>query len=113
MFNLAKLHEELELAFVACNADLIITFANRKCKELFKEVLNMENFVGNPMADCHKPETMEKIKDLVEKYKEKKIKLDYFRMDGPDGKLTVVNLPTYDGDTLTGLVEIVLEDPMA
>ena len=112
MADTLKMLEEMDTAVVACDADLVVTYANEKCKAAFKALLNMENFVGKPMGDCHKPETMEKFKVLVEKYKAREIKLDYYRMDVPDGKLTIVNVPTYQGDTFSGIVEFIFEDAL-
>ena len=110
---IAEAMEKLNTAVVACDADFKVTYANPKCKQVFKELLNMENFVGTNMAECHKPETMEKLKRMFQEYKEHKRKLDYYTMDVPDGKLTIVNVPFYDGDTLAGVVEFIFEGSLA
>ena len=104
---------KLNVAIVACDADFNVTYANSKCEQLFKELLNVENFVGRPMAECHKPETMEKLKKLFQEYKEHKRKLDYYTMEVPDGKLTIVNVPIYEGKTLAGVMEFVFESSLA
>ena len=90
-----------------------VTYANEKCKQMFKAKLDMEGFVGNHMGDCHKPETMEKLEKLFAEYKEKKRNLDYYTRDIPDGKLTIVNVPFYEGDTFAGVVEFVFEGSLA
>ena len=66
--------DKLNTAVVWCDANFNVIDANPKCKQLFKELLNMENFVGRNMVDCHEPETMAKLKNLFQQYKEKKIK---------------------------------------
>lgn len=109
MTDVAKMMENLNTAMVACDADYKVLYANEKCKELFKNLLQMEDFVGNNMADCHKPETMKKLDVLFEEYKQKTRKLDYYTMDTPDGLLTIVNVPFYDGDTFSGVVEYIFE----
>jgi hypothetical protein len=80
---------------------------------MFKITSNIENFVGNHMADCHKPETMEKLKKLFVEYKEKKKNLDYYTIDVPNGKITLVNVPFYEGDTFAGVVEFIFEGALA
>jgi transcriptional regulator with PAS, ATPase and Fis domain len=113
MSDITKMFDNLNTAVVASDANFKVTYANPKCKALFKELLNMEDFVGNPMADCHKPETMEKLKVLYKEYADKERKLDYYTMDVPDGILTIVNVPFYDGDTFGGVVEFVFESSLA
>ncbi|MBW2203543.1 MAG: PAS domain-containing protein [Deltaproteobacteria bacterium] len=104
MGSVEQMFENLNTAVAACDADFKITYANP---------LQMENFVGNHMADCHKPETMEKLEGLFAEYKEKKKNLDYYTIDIPDGKLTVVNVPFYEGDTFAGVVEFIFEGSLA
>lgn len=105
----AKMLDDLNTAVVISDADFIVLYANRKCIQLFKEMLNEEDFVGNNMVSCHKPDTMEKLKVLYQAYKEKKRRLDYYTMDVPEGILTIVNVPCYDGDTFRGVMEFILK----
>ncbi len=105
----AEMIERLNTAVVACDSEFNVLYANPKCKEVFKTLLNVENFVGRNMAECHKPETMDKLKTLFQDYEEHKRKLDYYTMDGPEGKLTIVNVPFYEDDTLSGVVEFIFE----
>jgi transcriptional regulator with PAS, ATPase and Fis domain len=109
MGDVKKMFENLNTAVVACDADFKITYANKKCKQRFKARLDMEGFVGNHMGDCHKPETMEKLEKLFAEYKGKKRNLDYYTRDIPDGKLTIVNVPFYEGDTFAGVMEFIFE----
>ena len=111
--DIAEMMEKLNTAVVACDADLMVTYANPKCKQVFKELLNAENFVGTDMTNCHKPETIQKLKKMFQEYKEHKRKLDYYTMDVPDGKLTIVNVPFYDGDRFAGVVEFIFEGSLA
>jgi PAS domain S-box-containing protein len=113
MDDIRKMIENLNTAVVACDANFKITYANEKCKKMFKITSNIENFVGNHMADCHKPETMEKLKKLFVEYKEKKKNLDYYTVDVPNGKITLVNVPFYEGDTFSGVVEFIFEGALA
>jgi len=113
MVDVEKMIENLNAAVVACDADLKITYANEKYKQMIKAALDMEGFVGNHMSDCHKPETMEKIEKHFAEYKEKKRNQYYYTMDTPDGKLTLVIVPFYEGDTFTGAMEFVFEGSLA
>jgi PAS domain S-box-containing protein len=107
-----KIMENLNAAMVACDADFKILYANEKCKNMFKELLKMEDFVGNNMGECHKPETMDKLKVLFEEYKKKTRKLYYYTVETPDTTLTLVNVPYYNGDTFGGAVEFIFESAL-
>ncbi len=111
--GIAELMDGLEAAVVACDAEFKVVYANASCKQAFKDLLHVENFVGNHMAACHKPETMTKLEKLFQEYREKKKKLDYYVMDVPGGKLTVVNVPSYAGDRFTGVVEFIFGGSLA
>ncbi|MCF8129179.1 MAG: PAS domain-containing protein [Deltaproteobacteria bacterium] len=113
MKYLNKIFDNIKVAMVVSDPDLNVTYANERCKEVFKALLNEEDFVGKNMRECHKPETIETISALYEEYREKKKSLDYYTMDIPDGKATVVNVPFYDGDTFAGVVEFVFESSLA
>ena len=113
MSDIRKMIENLNTAVVACDANFKITYANEKCKQVFKVSSNVENFVGNHMADCHKPETMEKLEKLFADYKQKKKNLDYYTVDIPNGKLTIVNVPFYEENTFAGVVEFIFEGSLA
>jgi hypothetical protein len=111
--NAAAMVDRLNTAMVWCDTDFNVMGANPRCKQLFKDMLKVEDFVGRNMSECHKPETMVKLKQLFEEYREKKRKLDYYTMDTPDGKLTIVNVPFYDGDTFAGVTEFIFEGSLA
>ena len=113
MGDVEHMFENLNTAVVACNADFKVTYANTKCKQMFKATMGIENFVGNQMDDCHKPETMEKLKTLFTEYQKKKKNLDYYTLATSDGKLTIVNTPYYEGDTFAGVVEFLFEGSLA
>jgi transcriptional regulator with PAS, ATPase and Fis domain len=109
MTNVANIMASLNTAMLACDADFKVLYANEKCKKMFKDSLQVEDFVGNNMVDCHKPETMEKLKVLFKEYKQKTCNLDYYTMQTPGGTLTLVNVPFYNGDTFGGVVEFIFE----
>ena len=111
--DIGEMMDKLDTAVVACDVDFKITYANPKCKKRFKERLNKENFVGGHMAACHKPETMRKLEKIFSEYKDHKRKLGYYTMDVPEGKLTIVNVPFYNGDTFAGVVEYIFEGSLA
>jgi len=113
MGNVENMFENLNTAVVSCDADFKVTYANKKCKQMFKATMDIEGFVGNHMEDYHTPETMEKLKKLFIEYKEKKKNLDYYTLVTSDGKLTIVNTPYYEGDTFSGVVEFLFEGSLA
>jgi len=107
--QMPMMFENLDTAIVASDADFKVIYANEKCKQMFKALLGVENFVGNNMAECHMPVTMEKLKKIYHEFSEKKIKLHYYTMDIPDGVLTIVSVPFFDGDNFAGVVEFIFE----
>lgn len=112
MTDMTKIIENLNTATVACDADFKILYANEKCKKMFKASLKVENFVGGSLSDCHKPETIDKLKVLFEEYKQRTRNLDYYTIETPGGKHTLVNVPFYDGDTFGGVVEFIFESDL-
>jgi len=113
MKDLSRIFDNVQVAIVVADADTKIIYANDRCKKIFKELLNAENFVGKSMNECHQPETVEKLRRLFQDYREKKRALDYYVMDIPEGKATIVNVPFYEGDVFSGVVEFVFESSLA
>jgi len=111
--NVTSVFDGLEVAILAADAEYKVFYANARCKKIFKALLNAEGFVGKNMNDCHKPETVEKMKTLFQEYREKKRILDYYTMDIPGGKATIVNVPFYQGEVFAGVVEFVFESALA
>ena len=72
MADLNKIFDNVNVATVASDPDLNVKYANKRCKEVFKALLNQEDFVGKKMRECHQPETIEKISALYEEYRQKK-----------------------------------------
>ena len=107
-----KMFDNLEVATIASDASFKIIYINKRGEKLFKALMNAENLVGTDMQRCHKPETNEKLNKLFQEYREKKRNLDYYVMDVPGGKATIVNVPFYDGDEFTGVVEFIFESTL-
>lgn len=107
-----SMFDSLKVGMVACDAGYKVTYINKRGEELFKILLNAENLIGKDMRECHKPETNAKLECLFKAYGEQKLKLDYYTMDTPDGKLTIVNVPYYDGDKFAGVVEFIFESAL-
>ena len=113
MVDVEKIMDNVQVAIVVSDPDFNVIYANDRCKLIFKELLKEEGFDGNNMASCHKPETMEKLKVLYDEYREKSRALDYYTMEIPGGKATIVNVPFYEGDRFAGVVEYVFESSLA
>lgn len=105
--------ENLNTAVVVSDPDFNVTYVNKRAYEVFEalEIPGLE--VGKNMADCHKPETMQKLKGIYQNFADKKIKIHYYTTDGPEGTLTIVAVPFYTGDALGGVVEMVFEGALA
>jgi PAS domain S-box-containing protein len=107
--DITKMFENLNAAIVASDADSKIIYQNKKCRELFKDVFNREDYIGADLSECHTPEATAKVKKYFNEYREKTRDLDYYVMDEPDGKITVVNVPVYDGEEFSGIVEFIFD----
>ena len=105
--------DNLNTAVVVSDAEFNVTYANQRAYELFDELKIPGLEVGKNMAACHKPETMLKLKSIYQDFADKKIKINHLTMDGPNGVLTIVNVPFFAGDVLTGVVEMVFEGSLA
>jgi PAS domain-containing protein len=113
MSDASKVWDNLNTAVVVSDPDFNVTYVNQRAFEMF-ELLKIPGLrVGMNMADCHKPQTVEKLKGIYKAFAEKKIKLHYYTADGPEGTLTIVAVPFYDGDALGGVVELVIEGSLA
>ena len=110
--NVQSMFENLKVAAIASDPDFNIIYINRRGEELFKAVMNADNLVGTNMRTCHKPETNEKLEALFQEYREKKKSLDYYVMDIPGGKATIVNVPFYEGEEFSGVVEFIFESAL-
>ena len=110
--NVEKMFDNLKVAAIASDPDFNIIYINRRGEELFKAIMNAENLVGSNMRACHKPETNEKLERLFQEYRKKERTLDYYVMDTPGGKATIVNVPFYEGDEFAGVVEFIFESSL-
>jgi len=113
MSNCTKVWDNLNTAVVVSDPEFNVTYVNQRAYELFDELKIAGLEVGKNMAACHKPETMVKLKSIYQDFADKKIKINHLTMDGPEGTLTIVNVPFYDGDALGGVVEMVFEGSLA
>ena len=111
--DVARMFEDINVAIVASDANYQIIYQNKKCRELFRKIFNRTDYVGSNLDECHRTETTEKVKGYYRKYKEKKIQIDYYVMEEPSGKITVVNAPVYDGGQFVGVVEFIFESSLA
>ncbi len=110
--DVRNMFDNLKVATIASDASYKIIYINKRGEELFKALMNAENLVGTDMRGCHKPETNEKLKNLFQEYREKKRNLDYYVMDVPGGKATIVNVPFYEDDEFAGVVEYIFESAL-
>ncbi len=113
MTDTCQVWENLNTALIVSDPQFNVTYANQRAHELFAELKIAGLEVGKNMAGCHKPETMEKLKTIYQDFADHKIKINYLTMDGPEGTLTIVNVPFYNGDILGGVVEMVFEGSLA
>lgn len=105
--------DNLEAAVVASDTQFNIVYINKRGEKAFKELLNQENILGRNMAECHQPETMIKLKKMYQDFSDRKMVISHYTMDTPDGKLTVLQVPYFEGDELAGVVEFIFPGSLA
>ncbi len=110
--DISSIFNNLNAAIVAADKDFKVIYQNQKCREIFKEVFGRSDYIGALIHECHSPATTEKVKQYYKEYTGKKRTLDYYVMDEPTGKITVVNVPFYDGDVFEGIVEFIFESSL-
>ena len=110
--QIAAMFEHLNIAMVASNADSKVIYQNKKCKELFEQVFGKADYTGCDLTECHPTEATRKVKAYFTEYRNKARQLDYYTVDEPTGKVTVVNVPFYDGATFKGVVEFIFESAL-
>lgn len=114
MIDMSNTWENLNTALIVSDPDFNVTYANQRAYSLFDELKIAGLEVGKNMASCHQAATMVKLKTIYQDFAAKKIKINHLTMDGPEGKLTIVNVPFYNaGGELGGVVEMVFEGPLA
>lgn len=113
MSGINQAWDNLNTCVVVSDPDFNVIYANQRAFEMF-ELLEIPGLkVGMNMKECHKPETIVKLEGIYKAFAEKKIKLHYYTADGPEGTLTIVAMPFYNGDALGGVVELVVEGGLA
>jgi transcriptional regulator with PAS, ATPase and Fis domain len=114
METMMKLFKHLNAAIVAADADYKVIYQNDKSIEVFKMAFGTGDYIGKSILDLHKPETSEKIKTHYQEYLEKKRNLYHYTMDGPNGKITIVNSPVYnESGEFDGVVEFIFDSSLA
>lgn len=111
--NIEKMFNNVNVAILAADENFKVIYQNDKCRKIFEQVFERSDFIGASIHECHSPTTTEKVKQYYQEYAEKKRELDYYVMDEPTGKITVVNVPFYDGEKFSGIVEYIFESSLA
>lgn len=111
--DIENMFGNVNVAILAADKDFKVIYQNDKCRKIFEQVFQRSDFIGAPIHECHTPKTTEKVKTYYQEYVERKRDLDHYVMDEPTGKITVVNVPFYDGDECKGVVEFIFESSLA
>lgn len=110
--DIKSMVDGLKVGLTVADANFKITYINERGRELFKALLKAEDLVGKNIQECHKPETQEKLKKLYDDFREKKRSINYYVLDVPTGKATVVQAPFYDGEEFAGVFEYIFESAL-
>jgi DUF438 domain-containing protein len=109
MFDLLKIIGGAEVGVVAADDHMKVIYVNDQSKEFFKASLGQENFVGRNLTELHNPKSVEKINKLYSEFKNKKRSFYHYTIKKPNGTITIVIVPHYDGDQFTGAMEFIFE----
>jgi DUF438 domain-containing protein len=85
---------------------------NGKVIQIFAEVFEKADYIGCDLTKCHPPGATKKVKKYFKEYETRTRDLDYYIVDEPSGKVTIVNVPFYDGETFKGVVEFIFESSL-
>jgi transcriptional regulator with PAS, ATPase and Fis domain len=108
--NINNMIDDLNVAVTVANADYDIVYINKKGQDFFRAVPGAENLLGKNLQPYHPPEMLEKLKALYQEYREKKRSSFYVVKDIPGGgKAHIVNVPLYENDQFSGVVEFIFE----
>ena len=108
-----KMFEHLNAAIVACDANFKVIYQNEKCRKLFAEAFGKADYIGCDLSECHPPPATKKVEKYFNEYENNTRDLDYYIVDEPSGKVTVVNVPFYEGDVFKGVVEFIFMSALA
>ncbi|MBL7203382.1 MAG: PAS domain-containing protein [Desulfobacteraceae bacterium] len=97
---------------MAADDDMKVIYVNEKFKKIIKAALGLESFVGRNLTEFHKPETVELIGKLYKEFKARERSLYYYTIGTPDGTMTIVIVPFYDGNQFLGTVEFIFESSL-
>ena len=100
--------DHLGAAVVATDPEGVIVYLNRAGERVFAKYGDPEKLVGRNLSECHKPETMIRIRNMYDAFKNGDKQPGIYLREDEKGKRTIVHVPIHDGDDLTGVMEIIL-----
>ena len=110
--EVTKMFEHLNAAILACDANFKVIYQNEKCRQIFSEVFAKADYIGCDLTECHPPAATKKVQRYFKEYKNGDRDLDYYIVDEPSGKVTVVNVPFYEGNDFKGVVEFIFNSSL-
>ena len=111
--QITQMFEHINVAILASDANFKVIYQNEKCKQFFEKEFEKADYIGSDIAECHPAEATKKVKNYFKEYEKKSRQLDYYVIDEQAGKVTVVNVPFYVGETFKGVVEFVFDSSLA
>lgn len=97
--------DEFRVAVTVADKDGRILYMNKKSASTFIKNGGHE-LVGSNLRDCHKPESWEKIKEIISSER-----ANCYTIEKEGVKKMIYQAPWYDGGELSGIVELSLEIP--
>jgi transcriptional regulator with PAS, ATPase and Fis domain len=103
--NHIKWAEDLGVAVTVSDTDGKIVYLNRKSAAVFSKYGGSE-LEGRNLKDCHKPDSWEKISDIMAKENP-----NCYTIEKEGVKKLIYQAPWYDNGKLAGVVELSMEIP--
>ncbi len=98
-------HDELNVAITVSDTNGEILYMNKKSAVTFAKY-GGESLIGKNLKDCHKPESWDKIADMIENGK-----TNVYTIEKEGVKKLIYQTPWITNGEISGMVELSLEIP--
>ncbi len=103
----------LPVAMVVTDPDMKITYANPKGLENFSKWIDLwGSLIGRHLGDCHKPESMEKIRTMYDAFRNGDRTPRHYVRKREGGTRTILHVPIFEGNDFRGVIEMIFESAL-
>jgi len=113
MEDIKEAMDNLEMPVLAADANMVVFYANERCKIVFKNAFEQEGILGKHLEGCHPPEAFEKLEKLYEEFKAGTKSISHYTRETPRGKITLVQVPLFKDGEFAGTMEYIFTGSLA